>query len=327
MNINKININNDLNKTINRDEFYKKPLKIKKVFQKILGQNNIIIHKPKQEENEGKFHSLISSFISTKKEDEIEDDDNFNFINNSQKDDNIIDIKTGIKNFSKKFKFKKKKKEKFINSEICNILNEIIEEKKNINYGKNYIFNRIYSNIEFKIKCEIDINEIKFSLLNNSQKEKFCELKLDFNKLKNILPKMNLNYVFKPFQCPSNFIKNFDNTIEFIIKFISVIKKENNNYKFGISPNPIGLIFDKRIEFKINKNKCSIDIFQFDENNFVYRIFISSVVDANKSFFIDLYSKNKIIDVENFLKKFTQNLQEILKKENIENEILLNKII
>ena len=310
---------------VQEEDHYKKPLKIKKVFQKILGKKNIIIRKPKQE-NEGKFQSLISSFVSNQKE-EIEDDDSFNFKDNSQIYDNIIDINTGMKNFSKKFKFKKKKKENFINSEICNILIEIIEEKKSINYGKNYVFNRIYSNIQFKIKCEIDINEIKFSLLNNSQSENYCELKLDFNKLKNILPKMNLNYVFKPFQCPSNFIKNFDNAIDFIIKFISVIKKENN-YKFGISPNPIGLIFDKRIEFKINKNKCSIDIFQFDDvnnNNFVYRIFITSIINANKSFFIDLYSKNKIFDVENFLKKFTANLQEILKKENIENEILLNK--
>ena len=85
----------------------------------------------------------------------------------------------------------------------------------------------------------------------------------------------------------------YKNAIEkfakFFVRYISILKSSSSphKYKFGISPTPIGLIVDKRIEFKIGKNSCSIDIIEI--TLLFYRAIITSLANQ-KSFDVNSMS-------------------------------------
>ena len=100
----------------------------------------------------------------------------------------------------------------------------------------------------------------------------------------------------------------------FFTQFISILKSTSSShkYKFGISPTPIGLVVDKRIEFKIAKYSYVIDI--VDNFDGAYRAVITSISSQN-NFCVNIHTSTPTItDIDKFILKITAKLQEEKKK-------------
>ena len=377
---------------------YKKPLKIKSVFQKVLGT----LPKKEEEKPKGQFTELINSMlnhdednknknnydnfepetnevlfnVNERKENvfdiddensknkktknnnifDIDDDNNDNKNNNKNKnnifeiDDNtinekkkpnvpkldmknvIIQLDSSSNRYSPKTYYQEVKKEKIeikpkIKSANKKInINEYFKDiiNKNLSINETFSIERYFNDNKFIIKVLIQENSLKFTLLNEDNNEEISDLVLDFKKIISTLPKMSLEIGFSPFQVLSSF-KNTLDFSKFFIQYISIMK----NNKFGLTPKPISIIENKRIEFKFNKHPCLVEIFSFN-NNLFYR----AIIFSEKNFPVDIYLNKKVdlkqlleektqtITFENFFVKFTSKLQEILKNENLENLII-----
>ena len=379
----------------NEEEHYKKPLKIKSIFQKVIGT----LPKKEEEKPKGQFTELINSMLNhdednkkknkyyepetnevlfnvnerkenvfdidddnsnnknTKKNNIFDiDDDNKNNDNNKNKnnifeiDNNtinenkkpnvpkldmknvIIQLDSSSNRYSPKTYYQEVKKEKIeikpkIKSANKKInINEYFKDiiNKNLSVNETFSIERYYNDNKYIIKVLIQENSLKFTLLNEDNNEEISDLVLDFKKIISTLPKMSLEIGFSPFQVLSSF-KNTLDFSKFFIQYISIMK----NNKFGLTPKPLSIIENKRIEFKLNKHPCLVEIFSFN-NNLFYR----AIIFSEKNFPIDIYlnntidlktlleEKNQNITFENFFVKFTSKLQEILKTENLENLII-----
>ena len=224
----------------------------------------------------------------------------------------------------KKEKSEIKPKIKSANKQIN--INEYFKDiiNKNSSVNETFSIERYSNDNKFIIKVLIQENSLKFTLLNEDNNEELSDLVLDFKKIISTLPKMSLEIGFSPFQVLSSFKNTFDFS-KFFIQYISIMK----NNKFGLTPKPLSIIENKRIEFKLNKHSCLVEIFSFN-NNLFYR----AIIFSEKNFPVDIYLNNKTdlkklleekrqsIKFENFFVKFTSKLQEILKTENLENLII-----
>ena len=370
----------------NNNDGTKKQLRIKSVFQKVLG----LVPKKETEKPKGQFTELIHSMlnddnnnkkkeinepetnevlfnINERKENVFDIDSEGNRNKNSQNKNNIFDLDDNNNNNFNSFKKNNKEKEntnvpklnlqkisvlldpssyryspktyyqevkketliikpKFKSPnnkyDIIQTFRNVINQNSSIN--ETFSIERYINDTKFIIKVLIKENSLKFTLFKENSNKEISDLTLDYKKIISTLPKMNLEIGLAPFQL----LSSFKNTLDFAKYFIQYISIMKNN-KFGLTPKPLSIIDNKRIEFKLNKHSCLVEIISFN-NNLFYR----AIISCEKNFYVDIYlneetdlkqilkDKEESIKFENFYVKFTSKLQEILKNEYLENLII-----
>lgn len=306
------------------DKTYSKPPRIKKMFEKVLGLSQ------KSKPDQGRFSSMIFSLLNdkdnTKQQESLNPKgtiDNDELMFNSSRKENVFDLGYDISQDNNKviivsYPSNVIKKQQYLSSisfALSNFENILsLPPLDNISF----FFERNFSEIAFSISLTIAKSSFNFTLSRIGDEQKIFSLNLELKKIKATLSKMNLYFGV---HCEETLLEI--NTIEkfakFFVRYISILKSSSSShkYKFGISPTPIGLIVDKRIEFKIGKNSCSIDIIQI--TSLFYRAVITSTTNQ-KSFDVNIHFANNNVcklnssnEIESFLLKVTAKLQEILK--------------
>ena len=306
------------------EKTYKKVPRIKKMFEKVLG----LSHKAKPDQ--GRFSSMISSLLNDKDNNKQQQSlnpkgtiDNDELMFNSSRKENVFDLgydndqdsnKTAIVSYPSNI-LKKQQHLSSISFALSNFENILsLPPIENISL----VFERNFSEIAFAISLTIAKSSFNFTLSKIGDGQKLFSLNLELKKIKATLAKMNLYFGV---HCEDTLlhINTIEKFAKFFVRYISILKSSSSahKYKFGISPTPIGLIVDKRIEFKIGKNSCSIDIIEI--TLLFYRAIITSLSNQ-KSFDVNIHFANNNIctlnssnDIDSFLLKITAKLQEILK--------------
>ena len=306
------------------EKTYKKVPRIKKMFEKVLG----LSHKAKPDQ--GRFSSMISSLLNDKDNNKQQQSlnpkgtiDNDELMFNSSRKENVFDLgydndqdsnKTAIVSYPSNI-LKKQQHLSSISFALSNFENILsLPPIENISL----VFERNFSEIAFAISLTIAKSSFNFTLSKIGDGQKLFSLNLELKKIKATLAKMNLYFGV---HCEDTLlhINTIEKFAKFFVRYISILKSSSSahKYKFGISPTPIGLIVDKRIEFKIGKNSCSIDIIEI--TSLFYRAVITSLSNQ-KSFDVNIHFANNNIctlnssnDIDSFLLKITAKLQEILK--------------
>ena len=311
------NIPNLISKQKDKIEEYKKPLKIKKLFQRVIGITK------KDEEPQGKFSQMITSLLNDDKNETKNlqpptqnnlalkntiDNDEVIF-NSSRKDKNVFDIDIDKSLIIYPVRPPQKEKEKLTQSRSLSLFESLLSSS--VSKATSFNIYRRFNDVDFTISLTVSNTTFSFVLLNSMTNENFFSLNLEFKKIKSTLLKMCLRYGIKSTSTLLSI-----NTIEkfsmFFTQFISILKSNSaHKYKFGISPTPIGLIVDKRIEFKISKFSFVIDI--VDNSDGFYRAVITSM-SSQSNFCVNIHTDSPAIaDFDKFILKITSKLQEGLK--------------
>ena len=307
-----VKVNNFTNKKEEKKEEpqFKKPPRIKQLFQKVIGI--------KKEPPKGRFSSMITSMLNDKdtqseekKQTEVisnlnvKDNDELVF-DSARKEPMMFDIDLDKDDVTYPSKPQMKIKEKLSSSLSLKQFESLLSSP--ISKEISFKINRRFSDIDFVI--ELTINSTIFSFSLSHKENKLYSLNLEFKKIKSTLAKMSLIYGAKSTETLLAF-NTIDKFALLFSKFISILKSSSSSrkFKFGISPTPIGVVIDKRIEFKISKYSCVIDIIK---NNNEYRALITSLLNQ-QHFCVNIHSKKEISNMEHFALKITSKLQDALK--------------
>ena len=312
------NIPNLISKQKEKDEDnsqYKKPLKIKQLFQRVIGIT-------KKEESQGQFSQMITSLLNNTMDNNKNlqpppqnnlalkntiDNDEVMF-NSSRKDKNVFDIDIDKSIIVYPVNPPLKEKEKLSHSRSLSLFESLLSSS--VSKPLSFRIHRRFNDVDFTISLTVSNTTFSFVLLNSMTNENFFSLNLEFKKIKSTLAKMCLHYGIKNTSTLLS-INTIDKFSMFFTQFISILKSNSSHkYKFGISPTPIGLIVDKRIEFKISKFSYVIDI--VDNSDGFYRAVITSV-SSQSNFCVNIHASSPIAEVDNFILKITSKLQEGLK--------------
>ena len=304
-----IKVNNFTKKEEKKEEpQFKKPPRIKQLFQKVIGI--------KKEPPKGKFSSMITSMINdkdTQSEEKKQIDVNLNVKDNDElvfdsarKEPMMFDIDLDKDDVTYPSKPQMKIKEKLSSSLSLKQFESLLSSP--ISKEISFKINRRFSDIDFVI--ELTINSTTFSFSLSHKENKLYSLNLEFKKIKSTLSKMSLIYGAKSTETLLAF-NTIDKFALLFSKFISILKSSSSSrkFKFGISPTPIGVVIDKRIEFKISKYSCVIDVIK---NNNEYRALITSLLNQ-QHFCVNVHTKKEISNMEQFALKITSKLQDALK--------------
>lgn len=311
-------------------------LRLKNLFSKVVG--SLRPSSPPK----GKFAQMIQEAFDLKnntntsnnvnQQQQPEQNDDIMFGTDNENENNVIDI-CDIEETKKKtievdkivYPYHNSLKTKFCTQpqydyNIHHFEQFLNESKINLdNCQTEFTFTRVFKEIQFLISLSITNTKFIYTLQNQTTNTEYHTLNLEFKKIKATLPKMQLHlaktptFPFKSYYTISHFAKLFS-------EFISIIQNGNNNqlqYKFGISPTPIGLITDKRIEIKINKNTFLINIIKINAN--YYKAYLSTS-NGMCYYVITLYT-NRIscnISIENELLTMSQRFQEIMRTYTID---------
>ena len=302
------------------DSQYKKPLRIKQLFQRVMGITK------KEEEPQGKFSQMITSLLNDKEETKPNknlqqpssntlglkntiDNDEVMF-NSSRKDQNVFDIDLDKSMIMYPVQVPQKEKDKLSISRSLSFFDSLLSSP--VSKPASFTIYRRFNDVDFTISLTVSNTTFSFVLLNSLTNEKFFSLNLEFKKIKSTLSKMCLLYGIKNTSTLLS-INSIDKFSMFFTQFISILKSTSSShkYKFGISPTPIGLVVDKRIEFKIAKYSYVIDI--VDNFDGAYRAVITSISSQN-NFCVNIHTSTPTItDIDKFILKITAKLQEGLK--------------
>lgn len=308
-----VKVNNFTNKKEEKKEEpqFKKAPRIKQLFQRV------ITIKKKDEPPKGRFSSMITSLLNENNQNEekkiseppntlnIKDNDELVF-DSARKEPMMFDIDIDKDDVTYPSRPKLKAKDKLSYSLSLKLFESLLSSP--LSKETSFKINRRFSDIDFVI--ELVINNTTFSFVLNHKENKLYSLQLEFKKIKSTLAKMSLVYGAQSTQTLLTF-NTIDKFALLFSKFISILKSSSSSrkFKFGISPTPIGVVVDKRIEFKISKYSCAIDIIN---NNNEYRALITSL-STQQSFCVNIHCKNEISNFEQFTLKITAKLQEALK--------------
>ena len=280
----------------------------------------------KEEEPQGKFSQMITSLLNDKEETKPNknlqqpspntlglkntiDNDEVMF-NSSRKDQNVFDIDLDKSMIMYPVQVPQKEKDKLSISRSLSFFDSLLSSP--VSKPASFTIYRRFNDVDFTISLTVSNTTFSFVLLNSLTNEKFFSLNLEFKKIKSTLSKMCLLYGIKNTSTLLS-INSIDKFSMFFTQFISILKSTSSShkYKFGISPTPIGLVVDKRIEFKIAKYSYVIDI--VDNFDGAYRAVITSISSQN-NFCVNIHTSTPTItDIDKFILKITAKLQEGLK--------------
>ena len=171
------------------------------------------------------------------------------------------------------------KKEEFDVINYFNSLNKINLSLKRKIIGIRYVKDRKYF-----IQLEPNEEGINIQLLKSNNLEKITKVSFDYSKLESFISKILLNISIETFQI-FNYIKEMDIFSEkLLVNYISC-RNQDDNFKFGISQNPIGIFMQKSINLKIRHVMCVFDLFVLSREK--VRIILYSTTNESNIIFID----------------------------------------
>ena len=170
------------------DSQYKKPLRIKQLFQRVMGITK------KEEEPQGKFSQMITSLLNDKEETKPNknlqqpspntlglkntiDNDEVMF-NSSRKDQNVFDIDLDKSMIMYPVQVPQKEKDKLSISRSLSFFDSLLSSP--VSKPASFTIYRRFNDVDFTISLTVSNTTFSFVLLNSLTNEKFFSLNLEF---------------------------------------------------------------------------------------------------------------------------------------------------